>query len=59
MWIILLVTGNNIEETKHAKDTLRQSFKLKDLGELRYFLGIEFAISAKDILISQRNMLFR
>ncbi|XP_070044865.1 uncharacterized mitochondrial protein AtMg00810-like [Nicotiana tomentosiformis] len=51
----ILVTGKNMEEIQHAKNTLHRSFKMKDLGELRYFLGIEFARSAEGILMSQRK----
>ncbi|XP_070022500.1 uncharacterized mitochondrial protein AtMg00810-like [Nicotiana sylvestris] len=35
----LLVTCNDLEEIHQAKSVLHKSFKLKDLGELRYFLG--------------------
>ncbi|XP_015160287.1 uncharacterized mitochondrial protein AtMg00810-like [Solanum tuberosum] len=41
-----------IHETKEA---LQHAFKIKDLGELRYFLGFEFARSAAGILIHQRK----
>lgn len=51
----LLITGNDvglIEETKHV---LHSHFKIKDLGELKYFLGIEFLRSGKGIVMNQRK----
>uniref|UniRef100_A0A3Q7GRY4 CCHC-type domain-containing protein n=1 Tax=Solanum lycopersicum TaxID=4081 RepID=A0A3Q7GRY4_SOLLC len=44
--------SNMIHETKAA---LQHVFKIKDLGELRYFLGLEFARSDSGILIHQRK----
>ena len=40
---------------KQTKEMLQQAFKIKDLGELRYFLGLEFARSDAGILIHQRK----
>lgn len=37
------------------KQFLRTSFPIKDLGELKYFLGIEIARSAKGIVLCQRK----
>ncbi|XP_022132680.1 uncharacterized protein LOC111005480 [Momordica charantia] len=37
------------------KTHLDSVFKLKDLGSLRYFLGLELARSSSGILLSQRN----
>ncbi|XP_018631751.1 uncharacterized mitochondrial protein AtMg00810-like [Nicotiana tomentosiformis] len=37
----LLITGSNSSLVQDAKMTLHSQFKVKDLGELRYFLGIE------------------
>ncbi|TXG66151.1 hypothetical protein EZV62_007426 [Acer yangbiense] len=37
------------------KDSLNKRFKLKDLGDLRFFLGLEVARSAKGIFVSQRS----
>jgi len=51
----LLVTGNDLDEIQNVKVVLHQKFKLKDLGELRYFPGIEFARSKEGILMSQRK----
>ncbi|XP_060210335.1 uncharacterized mitochondrial protein AtMg00810-like [Lycium barbarum] len=41
-----------IQETRAA---LQQVFKMKDLGELKYFLGIEFARNNNGILMHQRK----
>lgn len=37
----LIITCDNEIMIKEAKTTLHQQFKLKDLGEIKYFLGIE------------------
>ena len=51
----LLITGNNEVLIQEAKDILHHNFKMKNLGELRYFLGIEFARSKKGILMNERR----
>nr|XP_016438494.1 PREDICTED: uncharacterized mitochondrial protein AtMg00810-like [Nicotiana tabacum] len=51
----LLVTGNDLKVLHQAKSVLHKSFKLKDIGKLRYFLGMEFARSEEGILMSQRK----
>ncbi|XP_070011133.1 uncharacterized mitochondrial protein AtMg00810-like [Nicotiana sylvestris] len=38
-----------------AKQTLHNNFKVKDLGKLKYFLGIEVLRSQKGILLNQRK----
>jgi hypothetical protein len=37
------------------KDRLGRAFEVKDLGPIRYFLGIEIARSSKGIVLSQRK----
>lgn len=37
----LLITGSNVSLVEEAKSTLHNNFKVEDLGELKYFLGIE------------------
>ncbi|GJY62332.1 ribonuclease H-like domain-containing protein [Tanacetum coccineum] len=38
----IVLTGNNINEINKVKTFLKSKFKIKDLGELKYFLGIEY-----------------
>uniref|UniRef100_A0A3Q7IJJ2 Reverse transcriptase Ty1/copia-type domain-containing protein n=1 Tax=Solanum lycopersicum TaxID=4081 RepID=A0A3Q7IJJ2_SOLLC len=52
----LLLTDNDGFMIQHTKDVLHTTFKIKDLGELKYFLGIEFARSEAGILMHQKNM---
>ncbi|XP_018633968.1 uncharacterized mitochondrial protein AtMg00810-like [Nicotiana tomentosiformis] len=51
----LLITGSNPQLVNDAKKTLQRQFKVKNLGELRYFLGIEVLRSQKGILLNQRK----
>lgn len=39
----IIVTRNNLTEIGNLKDSLAIEFKIKNLGNLRYFLGIEVA----------------
>ncbi|XP_075109092.1 uncharacterized protein LOC142180886 [Nicotiana tabacum] len=45
----LLITGSDIKLIQEAKHILNNNFKVKDLDELKYFLGIEFFTSSKGI----------
>ncbi|KAB2628158.1 hypothetical protein D8674_032953 [Pyrus ussuriensis x Pyrus communis] len=51
----IILAGNNIQAIEDTKSFLFKQFKLKDLGQLRYFLGIEIARSSKGITLSQRK----
>ncbi|KAG8495219.1 hypothetical protein CXB51_012817 [Gossypium anomalum] len=51
----LLITGNDIGMIDELKRVLHSSFKMKDLGELKFFLGIEIARSNSGIVLSQRK----
>jgi hypothetical protein len=41
------------EEIRCLKEMFGKTFEVKDLGPLRYFLGIEIARSSKGIVLSQ------
>uniref|UniRef100_A0A2N9I636 Integrase catalytic domain-containing protein n=1 Tax=Fagus sylvatica TaxID=28930 RepID=A0A2N9I636_FAGSY len=51
----IVVTGNDIMEMGKLKTYLAKEFEIKDLGTLRYFLGIEVARSKEGIFVSQRK----
>jgi hypothetical protein len=51
----MVVTGNNEEGIRRLRDYLAEEFEMKDLGALRYFLGIEVAQSRHGIFLSQRK----
>ena len=51
----ILLTGNDLTEIQRVKDYLLQQFHIKDLGDLKYFLGIEFSRSKAGIYMSQRK----
>ncbi|XP_019251242.1 PREDICTED: uncharacterized protein LOC109230174 [Nicotiana attenuata] len=51
----LLITGTNLKLIEQVRKDLQVRFKMKDLGELKYFLGIEFSRSKKGIQMCQRN----
>ena len=51
----ILITGNDPVSIVATKKFLHSHFHLKDLGDLKYFLGIEVFASKKWIFISQCN----
>jgi len=51
----ILLTGNDLIEIQRVKDCLLQQFRIKDLGDLKYFLAIEFSCSKAGIYMSQRK----
>ncbi|XP_072056350.1 uncharacterized mitochondrial protein AtMg00810-like [Arachis hypogaea] len=47
--------GSDAEEIEKLRRNLFTDFEMKDLGRLKYFLGIEILRSSKGIFISQRK----
>jgi len=54
---LVYVDDMTVSENEHEKQILKEKlttiFEMKDLGKLKYFLGIEVAYSKKGIFISQ------
>ena len=51
----IVLIGDDLEEMQKLKEYMSKEFEIKDLGNLKYFLGIEFAKSKHGIFISQRK----
>ncbi|XP_019465394.1 PREDICTED: uncharacterized protein LOC109363594 [Lupinus angustifolius] len=51
----MVLVGNSMLEINNVKTVLDKVFKIKDLGSLRYFLGLEIARSKSGIDMNQRK----
>ncbi|RVW56445.1 Retrovirus-related Pol polyprotein from transposon RE1 [Vitis vinifera] len=51
----IILSGNDMEELQNLKKYLSEEFEVKDLENLKYFLGMEVARSRKGIVVSQRK----
>ncbi|KAJ0622209.1 putative RNA-directed DNA polymerase [Helianthus annuus] len=49
----IVLTGNSVVEIEGIKKVLNDTFKIKDLGILKYFLGIEVLYNKDEICFSQ------
>ncbi|XP_019095621.1 PREDICTED: uncharacterized protein LOC109130491 [Camelina sativa] len=50
-----VIVGNNLEAINHFKVQLSKCFHMKDLGKLKYFLGIEVSRGKDGFCLSQRK----
>ena len=50
-----IISGNDLSTIQKFKNYLSKCFHMKDMGKLKYFLGIEVARNADGIFISQRK----
>ncbi|BBG96445.1 transposable element gene [Prunus dulcis] len=51
----IVITSNDPIAISALKDFLHRYFRIKDLGDLKYFLGIEVSRSKQGIFLSQRK----
>ena len=51
----IVITGDDYREINNLKASLAGEFEIKDLGSLKYFLGMEVARSKKGIVVSQQK----
>lgn len=51
----IVLAENDFSEIQYVKSYLHDCFKIKDLGNLRFFPGIEVVRSSKDIIINKRK----
>ena len=49
----VLITSDNVQAVADLKVLLDKQFKLKDLGDLKFFLGLEVARSKEGINLCQ------
>ena len=55
----MVVTGNDPKEKKALQIYLSREFKMKDLGHLKFFLGIEMSRSDKGIFFVSKKICLR
>ncbi|GJU50498.1 putative RNA-directed DNA polymerase [Tanacetum coccineum] len=51
----VIITGNNSGKIQEIKKFLHERFSIKDLGPLKFFLGIEVARTKEGMVLSQRK----
>jgi len=51
----IILEGNDKEEMDWVKEALNKTFKIKNFGDLRYFLGLDIARSKKGKIMNQRK----
>ncbi|XP_061363170.1 uncharacterized mitochondrial protein AtMg00810-like [Gastrolobium bilobum] len=51
----IVISGDDLDEINRVKAFLDSNFRIMDLGNLRFFLGLEVARSTEGIIINQRK----
>ncbi|KAJ9692429.1 hypothetical protein PVL29_011471 [Vitis rotundifolia] len=52
----LIITGDDVEEICRTKENLSVRFEMKELGQLKHFLGLEVDRTHEGIFLYQKNM---
>ena len=53
----LILIAKSLNEIQQMKDSLSKTFKMKDMGQLRYCLGINFELTEQGISLCQKQYL--
>ena len=51
----IILTGTDVNEISSLRNFLHDQFKIKDLGKLHYFLGLEILYRHDGVIVSQRK----
>lgn len=51
----IIIADNSMTQFDHIKKFLHHTFQVKNIGQLKYFLGLEFAHSKLSITLFQRK----
>lgn len=51
----LIIVSKNIDTVNHLKEELSRSLEVKDLGSVKYCIGIEFKRTNKNVILSQES----
>lgn len=51
----MMIKEDTLKLIEDTKEKLQKALKMKDLGERKYLLGIEFSRSKGDVLMLQRK----
>ena len=51
----IILIGDDVHEMNRLKTSISSTFEMKDLGPLRYFLGMEVARLKKGIVVSHQK----
>ena len=52
----MVVTGKDLEERKALQNYLSREFEMKDLGPMKYFLGLKFLDQVNEFFCLKESM---
>jgi hypothetical protein len=51
----IIIASNSMEEINNLKENLAKIFQMKDMGQIKYCLGIEFNVKKNKVTMSQKK----